>query len=211
MSVQAVKWALDVEQTGPLAAETRLVLLVMADRADKDGRNVYLSASSMAKRLGTTDRSVRRHLSTLRDKRLIVPGDPEVIPEHYRHDRRPVVYDLPIHAQPQAAVADAWTPSKKPRQNVPPEWLASFDGTARPDSNVIPLRAHDLTAVSARPDSSVRDGVTAVSSKTVVTSVNNPNLTRHHLYVTWVERLIGALGLTHLRDDMDAATRRRFA
>ena len=210
MSVQAVKWALDVKQTGPLPAEARLVLLVMADRADKDGRNVYLAASTIAQRLGTTDRSVRRHLSTLRDKRVIVPGDPDVIPEHYRHDRRPVVYDLPIHAAPQGAIAAIPDPSKM-QQRVPPEWLASFDSASRPDSAVIPLSRHGVTALSARPDSAVRHGVTALSSKTVCRSINNPNRPRHHLYVTWVGRLVGALGLTDLRDGMDAATRWRFA
>ena len=41
MSYQAVQWALNANRTGPLAPETRLVLVVMAERADQKGRNVF--------------------------------------------------------------------------------------------------------------------------------------------------------------------------
>lgn len=153
MSHQAVRWATDAKATGPLPAEARLVLVVMADRADAKGRNVYLSASTIADRLGTTTRSVRRNLHTLRGRNLIVGGDPEVIPDHHRHDRRPVVYNLAM----TAARGDS---------NVSPSSAA--EDAPRPDSNVIPFGRHGVTAVSARGDSSVRHGVTAVSPKTVL-------------------------------------------
>jgi len=202
MSVQAVKWALNAKNTGPLAAEARLVLLVMADRADKDGRNVYLSASTIAKMLGTTDRSVRRHLSTLRERRLIVPGDPEVIPEHYRHDRRPVVYDLPIH-RPTKPETTTPAPPVKLIARTPPEWSEGWAGYSRPDSSVTPWVAYGVTAVSARGDSSVRDGVTAVSSNPVDEAVTNPNARKaHHSLLTQVGRIIGGLDLTAVCNGM---------
>ena len=152
MSHQAVRWATDAKATGPLPAEARLVLVVMADRADAKGRNVYLSASTIADRLGTTTRSVRRNLHTLRQRNLIVGGDPEVIPDHHRHDRRPVVYNLAM----TAARGDS---------NVSPSSAA--EDAPRPDSNVIPFGRYGVTAVSARGDSSVRHGVTLLSPKTV--------------------------------------------
>ncbi|MFK5691311.1 winged helix-turn-helix domain-containing protein [Ornithinimicrobium sp. LYQ92] len=218
MSVQAVAWAIDAEKTGPLSAEARLVLVVMADRADKEGRNVYLSAGRMARTLGTTDRSVRRHLSALRKAGVIVPGDPEVIPDYYRHDRRPVVYNLPINRElaskrflagivpPDDWNAeegeDIWAEEVKPRQNMPREWMASFEATARPDSNVIPLRGHGVTAVTGRPDSTVRHGVTAVSPKTVFDPPSIPTSLSSSFILTCVRRAIGSLDLGSLRNDM---------
>ena len=153
MSHQAVTWALDASATGPLPAEARLVLIVMANWADAHGRNVYLSASSIADRLGTTTRSVRRNMATLRERRLILCGDPEVIPDHHRHDRRPVVYNLAMQTRPRGD--SSVTPSAVERE------------ATRPDSNVIPLASHGVTAVSARGDSAVRHGVTLLSPKTV--------------------------------------------
>ena len=212
MSVQAVNWALKVKNTGPLPAEARLVLLVMADRADKDGRNVYLAASTIANLLGTTERSVRRHFSTLRNRHLIVPGDPEKIPEKIAHNRRPVIYDLPINGKvtPDTAVTPA--PEVPAWIDEPAEdpW-ASMVADLSPDSNVIPMRRPGVTAVTVRGDSAVRFGVTAVSANPVVDPPSIPNGSSHHVLSSWVRRVIGALDLTHLSDGMDAATRRRFA
>lgn len=212
MSVQAVNWALSAKRTGPLPAETRLVLLVMADRADQHGRNVYLAASTIAAKLGTTERSVRRHFSTLRERSLIVPGDPEKIPEKIAHNRRPVIYDLPINTK------------ATPDRNVtpvaePPAWLdepeedpwASMAVDSCPDTNVIPMRRPGVTPMTPRGDRAVRFGVTAVSANPVVDPPSIPISSRQHVLFSWVRRVIDALDLADLSDDMDAATRRRFA
>ena len=212
MSFQAVEWALDAEKTGPLAAETRLVLVVMAERADRHGRNVYLAAATIAERLGMSERAVRRHFSTLRQRSLILPGDPEQIPEKIPHNRRPVIYDLPIKKRPTPATSV--TPAEEP-----PAWLDGHDEDTEwasmealcPDSNVIPIRRPGVTPVALRGDTCGHSGVTAVSAN----KVSNPPKIRmnspHHVLSSWVGRMIGALDLTNLRDDMDAATRWRFA
>lgn len=215
MSFQAVEWALDAERTGPLAAETRLVLVVMAERADRHGRNVYLAAATIAERLGTTERSVRRHFSTLRERSLILPGDPEQIPEKIPHNRRPVIYDLPIKSK--ATPDRNITPAAEP-----PAWLdepqedpwASMVAAFSPDSNVIPMHRPGVTPVALRGDTCGRSGVTAVSANPVVKPPKNRKNSSHHSYSPkyagtfsrLADWLSGWLG-----DDMDAATRRRFA
>ena len=215
MSFQAVEWALDAEKTGPLAAETRLVLVVMAERADRHGRNVYLAAATIAERLGMSERAVRRHFSTLRDRCLIVPGDPEKIDAKIPHNRRPVIYDLPIKKRPTPATPV--TPAEEP-----PAWLdepTDYDEWASmealcPDSNVIPIRCPGVTPVALRGDTCGRSGVTAVSANPVVKPPKNHENSSHHSYSPKyagtfsriAEALAGWLG-----DDMDAATRRRFA
>lgn len=188
MSVRAIAWATDATQTGPLPPEARLVLVVMADRADAEGRNVYLSAASIAARLGTTTRSVRRNMTTLRDRSLIVPGDPTAIPDHYRNDRRPVVYDLAMPGTPGEAAVVRGTIVR---------------ALSRGDSNVIPLAGHGVTAVSARGDSSVRHGVTLLSpntlTKTLTIRVDSPSSVRNlsrRLGSAFIGATAGAAGAT---------------
>lgn len=69
------------------------LLIALAERAHDDGRSAYPSIAWLAKRLGRSDRQVRRGLDRLKDNGWIVPGDQELV-SHFRADRRPVVYDL---------------------------------------------------------------------------------------------------------------------
>lgn len=189
MSYQAVQWALNAHHTGPLAPETRLVLVVMAERADQKGRNVYLSAGTIAASLGTTERSVRRNLRVLRDLDLILCGNPEVIPDSYRHDRRPVVYNLAMTA-------------RRGDSNVTP--LRGPERASRPDSNVTPFTAYGVTAVSARGDSSVRHGVTAVSPKPLIDPpINHLWLSNTNTSSKWSERFDGFASI--VRDALKAS------
>ena len=55
MSHQAVTWALDASATGPLPAEARLVLIVMANRPHAHRRNVYLTARTIAFKVRSKD------------------------------------------------------------------------------------------------------------------------------------------------------------
>lgn len=95
MSIKALEWALDARQTGPLAAEVRLVLVALADHADPAGRGAYCSAPTIAARLGCTVRSVRRSITALEDAGVIGLGDQQLV-AHIRKDRRPVVWDLAL-------------------------------------------------------------------------------------------------------------------
>lgn len=61
MSVQALSWALDIEgvETGP-----RFVLVVLANRADEDGR-CFPSVRAIVRQTAMDERTVRRHIATL--------------------------------------------------------------------------------------------------------------------------------------------------
>jgi DNA-binding MarR family transcriptional regulator len=92
MSVQATSWAWNQSTT----TTEKLVLLALADHAWPDGTHAYPSISRLARMTGLTERSVRRAISSLIEKDLIVReinagGTPD-----YRIDRRPNLYTLPI-------------------------------------------------------------------------------------------------------------------
>jgi predicted RNA-binding Zn-ribbon protein involved in translation (DUF1610 family) len=88
-------WALDARQTGPLPAETRLVLVALADGTDATGRHGSFSKPTLAARLGVTTRTVQRAFALLEDLGLIRPGDQARV-EYIRADRRPKVWDLAL-------------------------------------------------------------------------------------------------------------------
>lgn len=96
MSTQAVAWALDARQTGPITPDVRLVLVALADYANPEGRGAWPSTSTLAERLGISTRAIKRSLSQLRDRGFIAPGDQELV-SHIRGDRRPTVYDVALH------------------------------------------------------------------------------------------------------------------
>lgn len=95
MSLKAMLWAMDdapVTDQGQL-----LVLIALAERADEDGRNSFPSKKWLAERARCSPRTVQRHLQSLRASGLIVEGDQRLV-DHFRADRRPVVYDLKLTA-----------------------------------------------------------------------------------------------------------------
>lgn len=71
----------------------RLVLMALADAADEDGCNAYLSQATIAERAMVDVRTVRRKLPELELRRLIGRGDQSAA-EHIPADKRPVVYDV---------------------------------------------------------------------------------------------------------------------
>lgn len=88
-------WALDHRQTGPLPADTRLVLVALADGADATGRHGCYSKPTLAARLGVTTRTVQRAFALLEDLGLIRLGDQQRV-AYIRADRRPKVWDLAL-------------------------------------------------------------------------------------------------------------------
>lgn len=95
MSSRAIAWALDASCSGPMSAEGRLVLLVLADHAGPDGASAWPSKRSVATRLGVSERTVQRALKSLREAGAIVLGDQSAT-NSLPADKRPTVYDLPI-------------------------------------------------------------------------------------------------------------------
>lgn len=72
----------------------RLLLIVMADQCDNDGRGAALSKASYAEVLGVSESSVYAKLRDLTKAGLIAPGDQRVV-AYLPANRRPTVYDLP--------------------------------------------------------------------------------------------------------------------
>lgn len=71
------------------------ILAMMADKADFDGCNSFPSIPTMAKRLKIDTRTVKRCISELKARKIIVEGD-QTAAAYIRADRRPVVYDVLI-------------------------------------------------------------------------------------------------------------------
>jgi hypothetical protein len=95
MSLDPILWAL---KDAPVAnVEERMILTFMAEAADDDGCNSHQSQQTIAKLSMLADRTVRKRLKDMEDRKLIARGDQTVstlmrIPA----DRRPVNYDLMI-------------------------------------------------------------------------------------------------------------------
>ena len=91
-----MEWALSAERSGQMRPELRLVLLAYAWHASPDGTGTWPSHGTVATRLGITDRAVRRSVKALEESGRLVRGDQSQV-AHLRADRRPTVFDLPIH------------------------------------------------------------------------------------------------------------------
>lgn len=92
MSLQAFIWVskLPLDVVPPTAFR---VLLLLADHAHSDGRNVWRKKSEIALDLGCSLRTVERAFRDLRIRGLIKHGD-QRLTEHLRADRKPIVFDL---------------------------------------------------------------------------------------------------------------------
>lgn len=90
MSYMAQEWA----ENAPVAdTYERIILMVMAVRADSDGTGTWSSKATLAEAALCDQKTVQRRLDAMRKRGLIAYGDQELV-AHYRADRRPVVYDL---------------------------------------------------------------------------------------------------------------------
>jgi len=92
-------WAADARKSGPMGTTERLVLIAMAEPADVDGRRSFLSATSISERVGISVRQVRRCIGTLEQLGVITRAADQGPAQYLRADRRPVVWDLLLHAQ----------------------------------------------------------------------------------------------------------------
>lgn len=92
MSLEAFVWVSGLPVDACSAKPFR-VLLIFANHAHKDGRNVWRKNSEIALELGCSVRTIERAITELKMVGLIREGDQRLV-QHLRGDRRPKVYDL---------------------------------------------------------------------------------------------------------------------
>lgn len=111
MSLKAMIW---VMEDAPVDNPAELVVLyALADRASDSGEAAFPSQSWIAERARCSERTVRRRLQDLEEKGLIRRGDHRLV-EHYRADRRPVVWDLNMSLTRQSTAGQNGPPSNCP-------------------------------------------------------------------------------------------------
>lgn len=97
MSYQAVEWAIKRVPPSLVSVTARAVLVAFAEAADEHGREAYPSIPTVAWYLGCTERNVSGHVKSLRAAGLLVKSADQSAVAHIPADRRPVVYQLPLH------------------------------------------------------------------------------------------------------------------
>lgn len=92
--MRAVTWAL--YEVGPEEADVagRLILLVLADNSNDEGRNAAVSKAELQKATGLGESTIYRRLRDLEKAGLIRAGDPRVV-DYLPANVRPKVWDLP--------------------------------------------------------------------------------------------------------------------
>lgn len=124
MSLQATTWAL-YDATRDLDANEFRLLMVMADMADQNGRNIYPSAATLADLCGVTTRTIRTKLASLEAKGLIIRDDQSIL-AHIPANRRPVAWRLNMDGgtptTAPATVAEATPPRG---ENIAPQTTAA--------------------------------------------------------------------------------------
>ena len=88
-------WA--IEQTKTKDPASTLVLICLANYANKFGHSAFPSVQSLCEETRLSESSVRRRLQELQRLGLIYEGDQSVVASYIKRlDRRPVCYDLAI-------------------------------------------------------------------------------------------------------------------
>ena len=72
MSIEALKWSLDIGEERELEASQRLVLIMLGNSADHAGSNLYPSYSFISRRTGLGKSTVRSHISALQAAGLLI-------------------------------------------------------------------------------------------------------------------------------------------
>lgn len=110
-------WAIEQEITTDSAST--LVLICLANYADKFGRSAFPSVSTIAKESRLSERTIRYRLNELEKLGLIRKGDQKVTALYIpREDRRPVCYDLQITRGAPAAPGSDTTGCKPGHHGV---------------------------------------------------------------------------------------------
>ena len=92
MSLQAMVWALE-QPIGD--AHAKLVLLALANEANRAGESAYPSQQTIADTVPCGIATVQRKLRDLEDHGYVVRGDQQLV-SHFPSNRRPVVWNPPL-------------------------------------------------------------------------------------------------------------------
>jgi hypothetical protein len=95
MSIQAVAYVLQSARLGSGGAARKLVLIAYANHAGDDGTATFPSVGTVAGYAECDAKTVRRHIGWLIEHGYMREGDQRLV-DHYRGDRRPIVYDVAI-------------------------------------------------------------------------------------------------------------------
>lgn len=118
MSIEAMTWVLNdapipspTPAGMPSATALSMVLLGLANHADRDGEDAFPSVSTLARYSRISERQVQRCLSAALELGLIELGDQRIVEAKIeRADQRPTCYNLVIHR------GDKVSPRKKGSQ-----------------------------------------------------------------------------------------------
>lgn len=107
MSIQSMSWAIEQQEIkDPIA---RLVLICMANYADKNGQGIFPSVETLKADTGLSERAIRYKIGVMVDSGVLVAGNPKVVAAYIdRKDKRPMCYDIVMnrgapHAPGEAA------------------------------------------------------------------------------------------------------------
>lgn len=155
MSLRATTWAL--YEVGPEVADpyARLMLLVLADHADHDGRGAGLSKATLARFVGCGETTVYRRLRALERDGLIVRGDQGIV-AYLPADKRPTVWDLPLvrgasRAPRKSSRGASRTPRTRGASGVPAGCQRGATAETRNGDSPEPLEPAVAAAGEARP------------------------------------------------------------
>lgn len=152
-------WALkraEVPESEPIA---HLVLIGLADHANDDGTEARPSVATLAKYARCSPRTVHNKLRALEAAGLIRRGDQQTV-AHIRQDRRPVVYDLVMHAGREVHDMQAAEPVDKPANGL---------------HDVHPVKVNGVHGGASRGEQPGTHGVNVCADRTVLEpSKNHP-------------------------------------
>jgi hypothetical protein len=122
MSLQATAWAIEFQdlpldaRTGRISSSAKLVLVALANHADRDGSDCFPAVSTVMDYTGLSERSIQYALRALEDHGTIAKtADPLVRSSTIgRVDRRPQSYDLVAFMRGAKSVAHG-VQSRRPR------------------------------------------------------------------------------------------------
>lgn len=140
MSIEAVSWALSTQRVA--TPMQRLVLIAVANHADKRGQSAWPSQETLAEYCCCSSRTIRRQLSELEESGIIRRGDQRLV-SHFRGGYRPVVYDVDLGGDEPA---DNSGGGRTSATDLRPDNLSRLDtgvhrgrtsATLRPDTGVL--------------------------------------------------------------------------
>ena len=162
MSIEAVSWALSTQRVA--TPMQRLVLIAVANHADKRGQFAWPSQETLAEYCCCSSRTIRRQLSELEESGLIRRGDQRLV-SHFRGGYRPVVYDVDLGGDEPVDNSD------EPVDNSGGDRTSATD--LRPDNlSRLDTGVHrGRTSATLRPDTGV---LRTVLEPSIEPSISNP-------------------------------------